>query len=110
MQGYELRHHFVFWFDGLLPEPCFNVFGPGRNRWDNLYNLSGGHRGIAMHLQDRFKDLIGLLYRNLGRRDDGHFSLNCFINDEVFTSQLTYELDKEGNIHIVKIDGYITII
>ncbi len=63
-----------------------------------------------MHLQDRFKDPIGLFHGDLGGGDNSDFSFDRLINDKVFAGQLADELDKEGNIHIVKINGDITII
>ncbi len=57
-----------------------------------------------MHFQNRFKDLIGLGNGNFGWRDNGHFTFDALVDDEVFTAQFTDKFDQDVDVDIIKVD------
>ena len=65
--------------------------------------------GEALHLQDRLEDLVRLVGRDLGRRDDGHLALDALVHDEVLAGDLAHELDQDAEVDVLEVHGDVVL-
>ena len=86
-----------------------NGLGSRLYRRNNLDYRPAGDRGKAIHLQDRFKDLVGILLGYPGWRNNGHLAPDCPVNDKILFCQLTDIFDEQIDIHIIEINGDISL-
>ena len=86
----------------------FQLFFTCSNGRHDLDDIAGRYCGKPINLQDRFKYLINLVKRNLAGRNNGNLSLYLVVNDKILARQFTDKLDKNLDIHIIKIYRHIS--
>src|SRR5262249_1468359 len=72
------------------------------NRHD-LDDWAGRQRRESLDLEDRLEDAIGLVYRDLRRRDHGDLATHFFFQYEILTGDLADELHQHADLDVLEV-------